>query len=112
MQRLPAAPTLPAGTAAGSRLPDITFRPLDLKYHTVPAEHLARTTASTSSSGPLGSAEPRRDQLDHVQPLDIVVGASAAPSSSGPAHARIILYGHWRTVDLTSIASICPRFDS
>ena len=27
-------------------------------------------------------------------------------------HARIILYGHWRTVDLTSIASICPRFDS
>jgi hypothetical protein len=51
-QRLPAATTLPAGTAAGSHLPDITFRMLDLKYHTVPAEHKQTEPADGAGSAP------------------------------------------------------------
>ena len=90
MQRLPAATTLPAGTAAGSRLPDITFRMLDLKYHTVPAEHLARTTLRRLEETGLpasafGRLVGRRMTLTGCVALTEVAKSSVPPALGGHA---------------------------
>jgi hypothetical protein len=85
MQRLPAASPLLAGTANGSRLPDITFRMLDLKYHTVPAEHLARTTLRRLEETGLPSTAFGRLAGRHVTLTGCVVLTEVAQSSVPPA---------------------------
>ena len=95
MQRLPAATSLPAGTAAGSRLPDITFRMLDLKYHTVPAEHLARTTLRRLEETGLpasafGRLAGRRVTLTGCVALTEVAKSSVPPALGG--HADVFVF--------------------
>ena len=71
-------------------MPDITFRMLDLKYHTVPAEHLARTTLRRLEETGLpasafGRLEGRRVTLTGCVALTEVAKSSVPPALGGHA---------------------------